>query len=263
MHLAHTMMGVGMLLASSLVVAADDAAGCLAPQGAVLAAAQAPLVHKFSLSLQGCAMGDAARASAAAIPPSAEAAQLQLYDSAPLLPAQAAPVPAGYASSASTAGAARPAVPGRTGRLNAAQQRLLSLAPKVQRVAAAYDIDPLLLHAIAHVESRHNPQAVSHAGALGVMQVMPATARRFGVGDPRSQLLDPDVSLEVSSAYLKTLQGRFGNNLALVLAAYNAGEGAVERHGRSIPPYAETRGYVQAVLAQYRALRASLGATAR
>ena len=136
--------------------------------------------------------------------------------------------------------------------------RAVALAPQVQRVAHAYDIDPLLLHAIAHVESRHNPQAVSPAGAMGLMQVMPATARRFGVGDPRSELLDPEVSLEVSSAYLKTLQGRFGNQLDLILAAYNAGDGAVERYGRSVPPYAETRGYVHDVMAEYRALRASI-----
>jgi soluble lytic murein transglycosylase-like protein len=258
MHLAHMMMGVGMLLASSLVVAADDVSGCLAPQGAVLAAAHAPLVHKFSLALRGCAMETAPGTEVAA----RQAAQLSLYDSAaaPLVPLAA---PARVQAPAPAPSALRPPVAARQGKPNASQQRLLALVPKVQRVAAAYDIDPLLLHAIAHVESRHNPLAVSHAGAMGVMQVMPATARRFGVGDPRTELLDPDVSLEVSSAYLKTLQGRFGNNLALVLAAYNAGEGAVERHGRTIPPYAETRGYVQAVLAQYRALRASLGAAVR
>jgi soluble lytic murein transglycosylase-like protein len=250
------MMGVGMLLASSLVVAAHDVSGCLAPQGAVLAAAHAPLVHKFSMALGGCAMEDAPRTGGAA----RQAAQLSLYDAAatPLV-SLAAPA----ADQAPAPSALRLPAASRAGKPTAAQQRLLALVPKVQRVAKAYDIDPLLLHAIAHVESRHNPLAVSHAGAMGVMQVMPATARRFGVGDPRTELLDPDVSLEVSSAYLKTLQGRFGNNLALVLAAYNAGEGAVERHGRTIPPYAETRGYVQAVLAQYRVLRASLGAAAR
>jgi soluble lytic murein transglycosylase-like protein len=144
-------------------------------------------------------------------------------------------------------------------KLSAAQRRVLALAPQVQQVARTYDIDPLLLHAIAHVESRHNPQAVSPAGALGLMQVMPDTARRFGVDDPRRDLFDPLVSLQVGSAYLKTLQGRFGNNLALVLAAYNAGEGAVEKHRRAVPPFAETQRYVKEVLAEYLQLKAATG----
>jgi len=87
------------------------------------------------------------------------------------------------------------------------------------------------------------------------MQVMPATARRFGVGTAQS-LQEPRTNLEVSASYLKTLQERFGNDLSLVLAAYNAGEGAVEKHGRRIPPYAETRSYVQQVLDHYRMLTA-------
>ncbi|MBC7957564.1 MAG: lytic transglycosylase domain-containing protein [Cytophagales bacterium] len=131
-------------------------------------------------------------------------------------------------------------------------QRAMALAPQIDKVAGAYRIDPLLLHAIAHVESRHNPQAVSHAGARGLMQVMPQTARRFGVSSPINELLDPRISLEVSAAYLKTLQARFGNNLPIIIAAYNAGEGAVEKYGRSIPPYAETQGYVKSVMAHYR-----------
>ena len=141
--------------------------------------------------------------------------------------------------------------------------RALSLAPAIDAVARRHDIDPLLLHAIAHVESRHDPAARSHAGALGVMQVMPATARRFGVAQ-QHQLHVPRTNLEVSAAYLKTLQRRFGLDLPLVLAAYNAGEGAVERHGRRIPPYRETRDYVQRVLQQYGLLQRyrGLGSTA-
>jgi soluble lytic murein transglycosylase-like protein len=133
-------------------------------------------------------------------------------------------------------------------------RRAVALVPEIERVAKAYQIDPLLLHAIAHVESRHNPDAVSHAGALGLMQVMPATARRFGVLSPHTALRDPSISLEVSSRYLKNLQQRFDNNLSLVIAAYNAGEGAVEKYGRRVPPYKETRGYVRDVLAHYRLL---------
>jgi soluble lytic murein transglycosylase-like protein len=129
--------------------------------------------------------------------------------------------------------------------------RAVALVPEINRVAAAYQIDPLLLHAIAHVESRHNPDAVSHAGAMGLMQVMPATARRFGVTSPHSELRNPKISLEVCATYLKNLQKRFDNNLTLVIAAYNAGEGAVEKYGRKVPPYKETQGYVRDVMAHY------------
>ena len=139
--------------------------------------------------------------------------------------------------------------------------RAVSLAPAIDAVARKHDIDPLLLHAIAHVESRHDPAARSHAGALGVMQVMPATARRFGVAEKHALHL-PDTNLEVSAAYLKTLQKRFGLDLPLVLAAYNAGEGAVERYGRRIPPYAETRDYVKRVLQQYGLLQRLRGSGA-
>ena len=138
--------------------------------------------------------------------------------------------------------------------------RAEELSPQVDAVARRHAIDPLLLHAIAHVESRHNPAARSPAGALGVMQVMPATGARFGVAQPEA-LQQSGTNLEVSAAYLKTLQQRFGNNLSLVLAAYNAGEGAVERHGRHVPPYAETQSYVRQVLDRYQVLSQTAVAT--
>ncbi|HEU0202213.1 MAG TPA: lytic transglycosylase domain-containing protein [Burkholderiaceae bacterium] len=141
--------------------------------------------------------------------------------------------------------------PGRDGL------RVVSLAPAVTAAAQAHDLDPLLLHAIAHVESRHNPKAVSPAGARGLMQVMPATARRFGVGDPERALFDAETNLRAGAAYLRTLRRRYGNDLNLMLAAYNAGEGAVAKHGGVIPPYAETQNYVRDVLAVYRRLSAS------
>lgn len=137
-----------------------------------------------------------------------------------------------------------------------AAPRAVALAPEIDAVARRHDIDPLLLHAIAHVESRHDPAARSRAGARGLMQVMPGTAERFGVGRADA-LHDAPTNLEVSASYLKTLQQRFGNQLPLVLAAYNAGEGAVEKHGRRIPPYAETRSYVKQVIDQYRHLSAT------
>ena len=163
-------------------------------------------------------------------------------------------------------GPAKTGKPGKAGTTGttASAARLISraeeLAPQLDAVARRYDIDPLLLHAIAHVESRHNPAARSPAGALGVMQVMPATGARFGVAQPEA-LQQSGTNLEVSAAYLKTLQQRFGNNLSLVLAAYNAGEGAVERHGRHVPPYAETQAYVRQVLDWYRLLSQTAVAT--
>jgi soluble lytic murein transglycosylase-like protein len=122
--------------------------------------------------------------------------------------------------------------------------------------AQAYNLDPLLLHAIAHVESRHNANAVSPAGARGAMQVMPATGRRFGVEDERT-LFDADTNIRASAAYIRTLRTRYGDDLRLVLAAYNAGEGAVEKNGRNVPPYPETQAYVRDVLAIYRRLTAT------
>jgi soluble lytic murein transglycosylase-like protein len=196
-------------------------------------------------------------------PSARESAHLQLYSAPGVVSARMGP-PAVAATRARgpVAGSARAqggigptsSVQGKHGiakpSINA---RALALAPQVDAVARRHDIDPLLLHAVAHVESRHNPGAVSHAGARGVMQVMPATAARFGVAQSGA-LHDAPTNLEVSAAYLKTLQRRFGTNLPLVLAAYNAGEGAVERYGRRIPPFAETQSYVRQVLAKYALL---------
>ena len=125
----------------------------------------------------------------------------------------------------------------------------------INTIASSYNIDPLLLHAIAYVESRYNPNAISHAGATGMMQIMPATARRFGYTGSQSELFDPVISLRISSVYLRKLYKLFGNDLSLVLAAYNAGEGAVIKYGRAIPPYKETQAYVQKVMAHYLSLK--------
>ncbi|WP_332873012.1 lytic transglycosylase domain-containing protein [Caulobacter hibisci] len=132
-------------------------------------------------------------------------------------------------------------------------------APLVAAAGRDFDIDPDLLRAVMHVESRANPRALSPKGARGLMQIMPATARRFGVRDPDLELGDPMVNIRTGAAYLKTLQGHFGNDLELVLAAYNAGEGAVMKHGRKIPPYRETQGYVTSVLDRYRGFVSARG----
>ncbi len=118
----------------------------------------------------------------------------------------------------------------------------------IAQVAAEHGVDARLLHAIVSVESAYNPQARSHAGALGLMQVIPATGKRFGADD----LFDPLQNLRAGTAYLVWLSNRFGGDLELMLAAYNAGEGAVQRHGNRIPPFKETKQYVARVTALYR-----------
>ena len=127
--------------------------------------------------------------------------------------------------------------------------RAEALRPLIDDVGRRYAIDPDLLRSIANVESGHNPRAVSPKGAQGLMQVMPATGRRFGAH--AASLADPAINLDVAANYLKTLQGLYGNNLPLVLAAYNAGEGAVKKYGGTVPPYRETQGYVRKVMGLY------------
>jgi len=112
-------------------------------------------------------------------------------------------------------------------------------------------VDAALLHAVISVESGYRDGAVSPKGASGLMQLMPATARRYGL----TSLLDPAGNIQAGARYLRDLLAMFDNDLELALAAYNAGENAVIRHGRRIPPYAETRRYVPLVLAHYERLR--------
>ncbi|HUG22595.1 lytic transglycosylase domain-containing protein [Piscinibacter sp.] len=211
--------------------------------------------EKFRLAAEPC-QAPVPRAHPTSAGVEREARHLQLFDAASTVTVLGQPVPLAPAAAASAAPARSPAKRGTQSKPTASAVRAMRLAADVDVVARRHDIDPLLLHAIAHVESRHNPDARSPAGARGVMQVMPATAKRFGV-DTVQALLEPSTNLEVSASYLKTLQKRFGNNLTLVLAAYNAGEGAVERYGRRVPPYAETQGYVRQVLEHYRTLTAA------
>lgn len=113
----------------------------------------------------------------------------------------------------------------------------------IHSVADENGVDPRLVAAVAKVESGFRPDAVSSAGAMGLMQLMPATAQALGVTDP----FDPQQNLEGGARYLKSLLQRFGDNPTLALAAYNAGPGAVAAYG-GVPPYAETQKYVDAVL---------------
>ena len=116
----------------------------------------------------------------------------------------------------------------------------------VHEAADRHNVDPALVRAVIETESNWNPSAVSRKGAVGLMQLMPTTAQRFGVRD----LYTPQQNVEAGVTYLKTLLERYDGNLDLALAAYNAGEGAVDRaHG--IPRFRETRDYVQKVQNAY------------
>lgn len=132
--------------------------------------------------------------------------------------------------------------------------RLLSKAGRydsiIEKAAAAASIEPNLLRAVIVVESGFNPRALSKRGAVGLMQLMPATASRFGVKDP----YDPRENVHAGARYLKFLIDRFGQDVSLALAAYNAGEDAVDRNGGKIPPFTETMAYVPRVLKIYRML---------
>lgn len=124
----------------------------------------------------------------------------------------------------------------------------------VESVARRYGIDPALLQSIVRQESGYRLTARSKKGALGLMQLMPATARGLGVSDVGQLTRDPVLNLSAGAAYLKQLQGQLGNNVPHVLAAYNAGPGAVRRY-RGVPPYRETRSYVGSILSNYGRLR--------
>jgi soluble lytic murein transglycosylase-like protein len=116
----------------------------------------------------------------------------------------------------------------------------------IQRLAQQYSVDPHLVRAIIMVESNFDPHAVSRAGAQGLMQLMPDTAARYRVENP----FDPQANIEGGIRYLRDLLRLFPSDLRHVLAAYNAGEGAVQQYG-GIPPYPETQRYVERVLALY------------
>lgn len=116
----------------------------------------------------------------------------------------------------------------------------------VREAAERHHMDPALVKAVIGTESAWNSQAVSRKGAVGLMQLIPGTAQRFGVGNP----FDPAQNIEGGTTYLKSLLDRYDNNLSLTLAAYNAGEGAVDRSG-GVPKYPETQKYVQKVQDAY------------
>jgi soluble lytic murein transglycosylase-like protein len=120
----------------------------------------------------------------------------------------------------------------------------------IENAAVSAAVEPNLLRAVIVVESGFNSRAVSKRGAVGLMQLMPATAMRFGV----SNAFDPKQNVRAGARYLKFLIDRFGHDIRLALAAYNAGEEAVDRNGGQIPPFSETMAYVPRVLKIYRML---------
>lgn len=125
----------------------------------------------------------------------------------------------------------------------------------IDAAGSKYGVDPALLKALIKQESGFNPQARSGAGAVGLVQLMPATAASLGVDDPT----DPAQAIDGGARYLKQQLDRFGGDRAKALAAYNAGPGAVEKYG-GIPPYAETQAYVRNVLASAASYQTQAGA---
>lgn len=135
-------------------------------------------------------------------------------------------------------------------RLNSAAfaKNRKKFTPTVDSAADLYKLPKSLLHAVITAESAYDPGAVSIAGAVGLMQLMPDTARRYGVRDRK----DPYENIHGGSRYLRDLLIMFNNDLSLALAAYNAGEGAVKKYGNKVPPYAETQNYVRKVKEYYQ-----------
>lgn len=107
-------------------------------------------------------------------------------------------------------------------------------------------VDPRFIHAVIKQESRYDPKAVSYVGAQGLMQMMPGTAKRFGLKDP----FDAKANVEAGTKYLKWLLKRFDGDVSLALAGYNAGEGSVDKY-KGVPPYSETQNYVKKIVATY------------
>ncbi len=120
--------------------------------------------------------------------------------------------------------------------------------PIILQAAQLHGVDPKLVHAVIQTESAYDAKAISSVGAVGLMQLMPATARQYGAVNRK----DPKQNIFAGTRYLKYLLGLFDNNLELSLAAYNAGENAVKKYRNKIPPYPETQKYVKQVLSLYQ-----------
>jgi soluble lytic murein transglycosylase-like protein len=140
-----------------------------------------------------------------------------------------------------------------------ASPRFMAVKEHLHTAANANQLDVALLQAVITAESGFNPSAVSPKGAVGLMQVMPATAERYGLandqrGTVSAKLTDPKTNIHTGARYLRDLINMFPGQLELAVAAYNAGEGAVQKAGNKIPNYAETQNYVRSVMQLYRRL---------
>jgi soluble lytic murein transglycosylase-like protein len=140
-------------------------------------------------------------------------------------------------------------------------------SPLIETGARANDLDPALVKAVVAAESGFDPRAVSDKGAIGLMQVLPDTAARYGITTDRrrtveDKLRDPAINVRIGARYLHDLLARFAGDLSLALAAYNAGEGAVTSHANRVPPYDETRNYVTRVRRLYAIYRPAPAAPA-
>ena len=116
-------------------------------------------------------------------------------------------------------------------------------------------MDADLIHCVIAVESNFNPKAVSRKNARGLMQLMPQTAAQLGV----KNIFDPEENVDAGTRYLRDMLARYNNDLTLALAAYNAGPDKVERYGRRVPPYTETRLYVQKISRNYAKIKSAAG----
>jgi soluble lytic murein transglycosylase-like protein len=145
---------------------------------------------------------------------------------------------------------------GKSNRANAlpVKANVAAFAPHIEKAADEVGIEAALVHAVITAESGYNPGAISKTGAQGLMQLMPGTAKRYAVKDA----FDPKQNIRGGTRYLRDLLDQFDNNIELAVAAYNAGENAVIRHGRKIPPYRETQAYVPKVLRLYNKYRVLL-----
>jgi soluble lytic murein transglycosylase-like protein len=185
---------------------------------------------------------------------------------APLTKTEAGPVAPAPAATPATQEAEKPApttvaknpVAGR-GIRNVASQRLKGQTtgdPKIDSMiisaAMRHQVEPLLLYSVMCQESAFNGRATSNKGARGLMQLMPATAARFGV----KNIFDPEQNIHAGAQYLRFLLDLFDNDVSLALAGYNAGEGAVKKYGYSVPPYRETMNYVKKIKRRYVSLSA-------
>ena len=137
-------------------------------------------------------------------------------------------------------------VPGRV--FMPSQEDIDKYSNIIKTASKAYGVEASLVHAVISAESAYNPYAISRTGAMGLMQLMPETARRYGV----QNMMDPTENIHGGVRYLRDLLAMFKGRVDLAIAAYNAGENAVIRAGHRIPPYAETRHYVPKVLGFYR-----------